>query len=86
MNEYKENKNIIENQRKLLEKKLQNCKKPVKNIDKTLKEQLKTVYEMLTDDKVDMQQKYEISHLLIDNIVFEKATATLVLTYKYQLQ
>lgn len=86
LEEYKENKKMIENQKKVLEKSLQQYKKPVKNIDKTLKDQLKTVYEMLIDPKVTMQEKYEISHLIIDDIIFEKATATLFLTYKYQLQ
>ena len=86
LEEYKENKKLIENQRKILEKSLKQYEKPVKNIDKALKEQLKTVYEMLVDDKVSMQEKHEISHLIIDNIIFEKATATLFLAYKYQLQ
>lgn len=86
LEEYKENKKNIENQKKILEKNLQQYKQPVKNINKELKEQLKTVYEMLIDDKVPMQQKYEISHLIIDSIIFEKSTGTLLLTYKYQIQ
>ena len=86
LEEYKENKKNIENQKKLLEKNLKQFKKPVKNFDKELKNQLKTFYEMLIDSKISMQQKYEISHLIIDSIIYEKATATLLLTYKYQLQ
>ena len=86
LEEYKENKKNIENQKKLFEKSLKQFKKPVKNIDKELKNQLKTFYEMLVDPKATMQQKYEISHLIIDSIIFEKPTATLLLTYKYQLQ
>lgn len=86
LEEYKENKKNIENQKKLLEKSLKQFKKPVKNLDKEIKNQLKTFYEMLVDPKTTMQQKYEISHLVIDSIIFEKATATLLLTYKYQMQ
>lgn len=86
LEEYKENKKNIENQKKLLEKSLKQFKKPVKNLDKEIKNQLKTFYEMLVDPKTTMQQKYEISHLIIDSIIFEKATATLLLTYKYQMQ
>lgn len=86
LEEYKENKKNLENQKKLLEKSLKQFKKPVKNLDKEIKNQLKTFYEMLVDPKTTMQQKYEISHLIIDSIIFEKATATLLLTYKYQMQ
>lgn len=86
LEEYKQNKKLIENQKALLEKQLKQYKNPVKNITKDLKEQIKTVYEILVDPNVDMQKKYDISHLIIDSITFEKATATLFLTYKYQMQ
>lgn len=86
LEEYKQNKKLIENQKALLEKQLKQFKNPVKNITKELKEQIRTVYEILVDPNVDMQKKYDISHLIIDSITFEKATGTLFLTYKYQMQ
>lgn len=85
LEEYKENKANIESQRTLLEKSLKQYKEPTKNIEKDLQNQIKTVYEILTNEQTSMQQKYEISHLLIDNIVFEKSANTLLLTYKYQV-
>lgn len=84
LEEYKENKKFLQTQKIMLEKqlnKLKNKKNPSDN-ENTIKEQLKTVYNILIDNKVDMQRKYEVSHLIIDKIVFARDEGTLELTYK----
>ena len=85
LEEYKANKEAIENQRKLLENSLKKNQKQ-ENIEKEFKEQLKTVYEKLIDPEIEDKEKFELSHLLIDKIEFDKSAQTLYLSYKYQLQ
>lgn len=84
LEEYKANKENIENQRKLLENNLKEFKEP-KNIEADFKTTLRTVYEKLTDPNVDMKEKFQISHIIIDSIKFDKASETVYLSYKYQM-
>ena len=84
LEEYKANKENIENQRKILENSLKKSQKQ-ENIEKEFKEKLKTVYEKLIDSEVDEKEKFELSHLLIDKIEFDKSAETLYLSYKYQM-
>ena len=84
LEEYKANKESIENQRKLLENSL-NKNKKTQNVEKEFKEKLKTIYEKLIDSNVDEKEKFELSHLIIDKIEFDKASETLYLSYKYQM-
>lgn len=84
LEEYKQNKINIENQRKMLEAQIKSSKKEVYN-PKTLQKQIKKLYEILTDEKISMKQKHEVSHLVIDKIVFDKSAQTLHLTYLYQM-
>ena len=84
LEEYKANKEAIENQRKLLENSLKKNQKQ-ENIEKEFKEQLKTVYEKLIDSEIEDKEKFELSHLLIDKIEFDKSAQTLYLSYKYQM-
>lgn len=84
LEEYKENKQNLENQKTMLNNqllKLQN-KKEVKQKEENIKEQLKTIYNILTDDKIDMQRKCEVSHMIIDRIDFNRDDGILELTYK----
>ena len=84
LEEYKTNKENIERQRILLENSLKDFEKP-QNIEKDFKEKLKTVYEKLIDPNVDEKEKFELSHLIIDKIEFDKSAETLYLSYKYQM-
>jgi hypothetical protein len=84
LEEYKANKENIERQRKLLENSLKDFEKP-KNVEKQFKDKLKTVYEKIIDEKTDEQEKFELAHLIIDNIEFDKSAETLYLSYKYQM-
>lgn len=89
LEEYKTNKQSLLEQKEFLNSKLSELQnsKNIKPKDDIIKENLKTVYEILTDDKVDMQRKYEISHLLIEKIEFSKPAHSLALEYKlYQTE
>ncbi len=79
--EYKENKNYLKIQNDMITNQL-NKLKDKKNEELKIQEQLKTVYKILTDDKIDMNRKYEVSHLIIDRIDFLRDEGVLELTYK----
>ena len=82
--EYKENKQNLEKQKKMLDRQLLKLqsKKDIKKKETIIKEQLKTIYNILTDDRIDMQRKYEVSHMIIDRIDFNRDDGILELTYK----
>lgn len=84
LEEYKQNKISLENQRNMLNKQLEKLKdkKEVHKKEEIIREQLKTIYNILTDDKIDMKRKYEVSHMLIDRIDFSRDEGILELTYK----
>ena len=84
LEEYKANKEAIENQRKLLENSLKKNQKQ-ENVEKEFKEKLKTIYEKLIDPEIEEKEKFELSHLIIDRIEFDKSAETLYLSYKYQM-
>lgn len=89
LEEYKNNKQELTEQKEFLQSKLSELenKKNIKPKDDIIRENLKTVYDILVDDKVDMQRKYEISHLLIEKIEFSKSSHRLALEYKlYQTE
>lgn len=82
--EYKENKKDLQNQKELLEKQLSKLKdtSQVQHKEEDIKEQLQTVYNILIDEKIDMQRKYEVAHLIIQKIDFLRDDGILELTYK----
>lgn len=82
--EYKENKANLENQKNLLLKQLKilENKNSITSKEEDIKEQLKTVYNILIDNKIDMERKYEVSHMIIDRIDFLRDEGILELTYK----
>lgn len=87
--EYKNNKQELVDQKEFLNNKLSELKnkKNIKSKNEIVRENLKTVYEILIDKNIDMQKKYEISHLLIEKIEFSKASHSLNLEYKlYQVE
>lgn len=87
--EYKNNKQDLLEQKEFLESKLKELTvtKNIKPKDEIIKENLKTFYEILSDKNIDMNRKYEISHLLIEKIEFSKPAQRLGLQYKlYQMK
>lgn len=89
LEEYKNNKQDLLEQETFLKSKLSELenKENIKPKDDIVRENLKTIYETLTDKKIDMQRKYEISHLLIEKVEFSKLACRLALEYKlYQTE
>ena len=89
LEEYKNNKQDLLEQKEFLESKLKELElsENIKPKDDIIKENLKTIYEILTDENIDMKRKYEISHLLIEKIEFSKSARRLGLEYKlYQME
>ena len=84
LEEYKENKKYLETQKNMLNNQLEKLKdkQQIKNKEESIKEQLKTVYNILIDEKIDIQRKYEVSHMIIDRIDFLRDEGLLELTYK----
>jgi len=82
--EYKNNKKDLQEQKDILNIKLAELKKKSDNKSKEqiLKENLKSVYEVLSDKNIDMKNKYEISHTIIDNIYFLRDEGILEISYK----
>lgn len=84
LEEYKENKNFLETQKKLLDSQIKKLKdkKQIQKKEDIIKEQLKTLYNILIDEKIDMKRKYEVSHMIIEKIEFLRDDGILELTYK----
>ena len=82
--EYKEKKNLLEKQKNMLKTQLEklNNQQQIQDKEEVIKEQLKTVYNILIDDNIDMQRKYDVSHLIIERIDFLRDDGILELTYK----
>ena len=81
LEEYKENKNYLQIQKEMILKNLANLDNEKSEVIE-MQEQLKTIYNVLIDDKIDMNRKYELSHLIIDRINFTRDSGVLELIYK----
>lgn len=81
LDEYKENKNHLKVQQEMITKQISKLKDTKKQEIK-IQEQLKTVYNILIDANIDMNRKYEVSHMIIDKIDFSRDDNTLELIYK----
>lgn len=77
--EYKHNKSIVETERQLLEERLNSIKEPEHNNNPDIiSENLRTLYDVLTDENIDMKKKYDIAHELINKIEYSNGTLTLI--------
>lgn len=45
-------------------------------------EEIENIYDLLTDESIDIATKYEAAHLLIEDIVYSKQDKMLQITYK----
>lgn len=82
LEEYKENKEIINRERIKLESELSTKEKP--NEDKRKKEIIengKKVYEILNDEKISEKEKNDIAHILINKLEYDDNSNTLELYY-----
>jgi len=85
IDEYKHHKKTIKTERQQMIEQLNNLKLGLTNIeepDNNIYQRICSVYELLTDDSVDIKVKHEAAHFLIDEIKFSRKEKTLKLTYK----
>ena len=82
LDEYKTNKQIIQNEKILLTNKLESVEKPNnKNHKKEIIENGKKVYEILSNSSISLKEKNEIAHILINKIEYDNTTNTLEVYY-----
>ena len=84
IDEYKENKIRINNEIEELNKKIESLKNKNYNdsaIKNKIQENMNNVYNILTNADIDMKKKYDISHFLINKIVYDEENNNLTLYY-----
>lgn len=81
--EYKSNKELLNKELLLLQDKLKEIEKPkiVENRKKEIVENGKQVYEVLTDDSIEITKKHAIIHTLIDHIEYDKISDCMEIYY-----
>ena len=84
LEEYKENKERLKNEKDNLNKKLSSMdiEKDKDEIRNEIFKKCKDAYEMISDPTVDIEDKTLIVHSLFDKIIFKKAEHKLIIFYK----
>jgi len=84
LEEYKSNKAHLSAERGNLRARLTELKETLLNADgeQPIEKRLKDVHELLTDDTIDFENKYQAAHFLISKIIYDKNAKKLMLTYK----
>jgi len=85
LEEYKLNKDTLSAEREKLHARLIELKETILSADndQTIEKRLKDVHDLLTDETIDFDIKYQAAHFLINKITYVKAEKTLTLQYKY---
>ena len=86
MEEYKENKQAVQEEKQHLEKQLSEIKEEKnnsKNDDKDMLLRVKNVYDILSSDSVDVMTKNEVLRSVVEKIVYEKDKDLLKVYYYY---
>ena len=85
LEEYKENKMYLESEREKLRAKLVELKSTLLAADdeQPIEKRLEDVYNLLTDERIDLEIKYQAAHFLINKILYEHKDKTLKIEYKY---
>ena len=79
LEEYQYNKKELLKEREILQQKLNNTDEPTEKKDPTIiQENLKQVYDILTDESIEMKKKFDIAHELIDRVIYEDGNLTLI--------
>lgn len=79
LEEYQHNKLEILREREALEFKLKTLIEPKEETNiNVIQENLRQVYDILTDENIDMKKKYDIAHELIDNVKYENGSLILI--------
>lgn len=82
LEEYKQNKNMLNKEKDRLNKKLLTLEKPsIEKHKKEIIENGKKVYEILMDDKISLEEKNDIVNKLINKVEYEEKTNNLVIFY-----
>lgn len=85
LEEFKENKKLIEDEKSSLEKQLISASKDKSQPQDDLSEfklQAKNVYELLTDENISEDIKYTVVHELIEKIIYNRKENTLEIFYE----
>ena len=84
LEEYKQNKDKIANERTELIEQLKSIKNDLQGekVNEEIYNKICSVYELLSDENIDIKTKYETAHFLIEKITYSRQTKTLKLTYK----
>lgn len=85
LDEYKANKSKLEEERQSLRKQLATIKENLLSESgqgETITKRIENVYSLLTDETIDIQNKYNTAHFLINKVVFKKPEKTIEIEYK----
>jgi len=84
LEEYKQNKLKLEEERQNLKEQLTNLKTALQglNTDESINKKMENAYELLNDENTSVDLKYKTSHFLINEVVYNKKAKTLTLEYK----
>jgi hypothetical protein len=84
LDEYKENKARLTAEREDLKNALKLLKMNLieNKHNGEIVSRITSVYEILTDDMLDIESKYQTAHMLIEQITYSRAEKSLKLTYK----
>ena len=87
IDEYKKNKQILANEKNNLNIKLSSLSKPKSEqaAKKEIIENGKNLYEILTDDHIEITKKYSAINVIINHIEYDKATNQLEIYYNMSL-
>ena len=89
LDEYKENKRMVQEEKEMLEKQLADIKPAEPTIDTSktaMLERVKNVYEIITSDAIDDITKNEILKSVIEKIVYNREKDELKVYYYYTPQ
>ena len=84
MEEYKENKRIVQGEKDSLEKQLSELKEEkisTKNEDNDMLMRVKNVYDILSSDSVDATTKNEVLRSVVEKIVYDREEDELKVYY-----
>lgn len=86
LEEYKQNKKAIQEEREKVIESLEALKKQIidneESVTTDVYEHIESVFHLLSDPNIDMETKYQTAHFLIDKIIFNKKEKTLKILYK----
>lgn len=85
LEEYKENKQKLNAERNSIETQLQDIKNGLLDKDmqgESIIKRIESVYALLTDDSIDIQNKYNTAHFLINKIVYNKPEKLVTIEFK----